>query len=485
MKIENKYSERVIERGEGYLSSVRHCIKINNSIFGKVQGSTIYKTEVDLDSLEGDCSCPYSINCKHAVALYLTYQKGKFWDADDFIKSLNKMSSNQLKEMILSKLQENPDWIIKHSIRKGTNTKDFIKSFKRNFSSDKINEAEALLPNFSFEQLLELQDYVDKSYDELAEKLGEELENGGYGYDYWDDEGYDEELSDLNKELVELIVKKSLEKNKINEVIKRESLREEMIKNAESFSHFKEKIKKVFSKEECLEFLLNLKKPNVPEIKNYVDKTNKRRLYDFINKKPGLIKSLAKVMKDQTLIFSVGVYEKDFNSIIKNFSKFGNALQEDYQIITRLGDVVDLVIKNKFKDEGIAKKLLTRHIGARYDKKQISYLSSQINDFYFIKKSFNKEHIEKDVVLLERLAQIDKRKALEFINENRSLIQRHWSDVVILFNFLKKTYDKRIIKKYIEKNQDSFKTSSHLKKHLKDIGIFISQRGGILFVEIS
>ena len=71
----------------------------------------------------------------------------------DFIKGLNKMSNNELKELILSKLKENPDWIIKYNIRKNKNTGDFIKSFQKNFSSEIVNEADALLPNFSFQQL--------------------------------------------------------------------------------------------------------------------------------------------------------------------------------------------------------------------------------------------------------------------------------------------------------------------------------------------
>ena len=193
MKLEKRYSEDVIGRGEGYIDAVRYCIKMGNFIYGKVEGSTTYKTEVDLESLEGDCSCPYGTNCKHAVALYLNYQKGKFWDAEEFIKSLDKMNNNELKEMILSKLQDNPDWIIKHSLRKNANKKDFVKSFKKSFSSDKINEAEAILPDLSFDNLLELQDYISENYDDLAEKLSEERENGNYDYGY-DDENYDEEL---------------------------------------------------------------------------------------------------------------------------------------------------------------------------------------------------------------------------------------------------------------------------------------------------
>lgn len=483
MKLENKYSESVIGRGKGYLSSVKYCIKINNFIYGKVESSTTYKTEVDLDSLDGDCSCPYGTNCKHAVALYLTYQEGKFWDAEDFIKSLNKMSSNELKELILSKLKDNPEWIIKHNIRKNTNTKDFIKSFKKSFSSDKVKEAEALLPNLSFEKLLELKDHIDNNYDELAEKLGEKRENEGC--EYWDDESYDKELFELNEKLAELLVKQSLEKNKTDRIIKRDSFRDEIISNAESFMSFKEKIKKAFSKKEYLEFLLNLKNPDIFEIKSYVDDANKGIIYGFINEKPKLIKSIAKTIKDQTLVFSVAVYEKDFDTIIKNFNQFENAIKEDYEFIGRLSDIVNLFIKNKFKDEEIAKRLLSQEENVRYDKKQICYLTSQIKDFEFIMNSFDASRSDEHVALLERLSQLDKQKTLKFISERKELLKRHWSDIIVLFSFLKKVYDQSTIKEYIEKNQDLFKTSSHLKKHLKEeCGIFISQREGKLLVEI-
>src|SRR3989344_6438005 len=177
MKLGNRYSKEIIERGEEYLDSVKYCIKIGNFIYGSVQGSRTYKTEVALDSLDGDCSCPYGTNCKHAVALYLTYQNGNLSDAESFIKGLDILSKSELKELLLSKLQDNPDWIIKHNLRKKTNKKDFVKSFKKHFSSDKLTEAEAILPNLSFENLLDLQDYIIDNYDDLAEKVNEEKEN--------------------------------------------------------------------------------------------------------------------------------------------------------------------------------------------------------------------------------------------------------------------------------------------------------------------
>src|SRR3989344_6151844 len=488
MKLEQKYADKIIERGEEYLDSVEYCLKINNFIYGQVRGSIKYKTEVDLNSLDGDCSCPYGTNCKHAVALYLVYKKGKFWDAEDFIKSLNKMGHGELKEIILSKLQDNPDWVKKHNLRKGTNKSDFLKSFKKNFSSELIGEAEAVLPDLTFEQLLELNNYISKNYDDLAEKLIEENENNEYAhsYDSYDNEDYDKGLYDLNELITETIIKRALLENKVEKILRNEYLREEIIENAESFISYKEKIKKIFEKEECLEFLIRLKNPIVSEVKEYIEESNEVILYNSLAEKTGLIKEIARSLNDKTLLFSVAICEKDLSTIIKNFDQFENAINKYYDLINYLSDVVELLNKKGLKNEEIAKKLLNRHIGGKYNKKQLNYLASQINDFDFIKKSFNKEHIETDAVLLERLAQIDKEKAFNFVkNKKELLIGRHWSNIVPLFNFLKKCYSSQVIKNYVRDNQEAFRTSSHLKKHLKEeCGIFISQKEGNLIVEV-
>ena len=487
MKLENKYSDEIIERGEGYLNSIKYCIKIGNFIYGKVEGSTTYKTEVELDSLEGNCSCPYGTNCKHAVALYLTYQKGRFSEAEGFIKSLDTMSKNGLKELLLSKLQDNPDWIIKHNLRKSANTKDFLANFKKHFSSDKITEAEAILQDLTFEKLLELHDYIADNYDDLAEKLGEEKENSDYDYEYGygNDEEYDSELFDLHEKLTEVVVTQSLEKGRVLEVVKRLSLRDEIIKKAESFLKFRKAIKKHFINDEYLKFLLNLKSPDILEIKNYVHASNKELLYDLLNEKTKLIKNIAQSLKDKVLLFSVAVRENDFNALVDTFSQFENALKRDYDLAERLGDVVRLFMKKSFKNGEIAKKLLSEYEEAKYENEQIRFLASQITDYEFIKDAFNKDRIETHVELLERMSEIDKARTLQFVKNKKDLLHRHWSYIIPLFSFLRKICGKKEIEQYIRENQDFFKTSSHLKKHLKEeCGVFISQREGTLLVEI-
>jgi len=481
-KLHEKYSENTIDKARDYIDRVVNCIKIGESLHGKVQGTHLYKTEIDLLTLDGDCSCPIGSNCKHVVALYLNYKKGKFEDAEDFIKSLNKMNNSQLKELILSKLQDNPDWIIKHNLRKNSDSKVFFKSFRKNISSSKIEEAEAILPDLSFSQLLELYDYVDKNYESLTDKIYESDEYNDNN-EHWEDEEYDAGLGDLIDKLKDLIIGKSLKSKKVDEVIKREKLREEIIDGAESFKDFKAKIKKSFLKREYLQFLLALKNPPIHEIKEVVDNSNKEVLYDFIDKKTSLIKKIAEDKKYTSLIFSVYAREKDFSGIINNFRYFDDALKEDYALHHKLKEVIDLFIKNNFKDEEIARKLLAED--ADYTKKQIGYLASQIMDFDFIGKSFDKDEIETHAELLRRMSQIDKQRTLSFIKNKKELLGRHWSDIIPLFNFLKEVYSKEEIEEYIYENKDFFRTSSHLKKHLKEeCQIFISQKEGGLTVEI-
>lgn len=481
-ELKEEYSDEVIGRGEDYLDSVKYCIKINGILYGKVEGSKTYKTEVDLDSLDGECSCPYGTNCKHAVALYLTYKKGDFNDASEFIKSLNSMSKNELIELIISKLQDNPDLIIKHNLRKNVKKENFVREFKSKFSSNKIEEADVILPSLSFKQLLDLYDYIDNDYDSLSERLFEQDEYTNE-YDNWEDDEYDAGLSELLEKIKELLVKNAIRNKMALEVIKRRSLHEDMINSAEDFIDFKNQIKKAFSKEDYLKFLLSLKSPDVKEIASYINKETKYILYDFLPEKISLVKSIGKHIKDNTILFVVAVHEKDVSFLFNNFSYFDEAIKENSEITEKLDRIAQLFKKSKLRNEKIAKKMLDQDENAEYQSEQLTYLVSQINDFEFIKKNFNLDRLEEHSVLLNRLFEIEKVKTLMFIQNNKDILRRHWSDIVIIFRFLKANYDKSIIKKYVEKNKEHF-TSSHLKNHLKDEGIFIQFTKGNMLVEV-
>lgn len=482
MELKEVYSKEVIERGKGYLGSVKYCIKIGNVIYGKVEGSRVYKTEVGLDSLEGECSCPYGANCKHAVTLYLVYKNGDFSDANGFIQSLSAMSKDELIELVISKLQDNPDLIIKHNIRKNTNRDNFVREFKSKFSTKKIEEADAILPMLSFVQLLELHDYIDKNSEDLTDKLFEQSEYTEE-YEGWHNEDYDGGLSELLERIREILVKNAIKEKKQLEVIGRISFHDAIIESAQDFIDFKNQIKKSFSKDDYLRFLINLKSPNIKEITSNINSDNKYILFDFLPQKIHLVKSIGKYAKDNVILFIVAIYKKDISFLFNNFKYFDEAIKEDYKITEKLNGIVQILRKNKLNKENIAKKLLEQDENAEYESKQLKYLSSQINDFQFIKKNLNFDRLEGHIVLLDRLFELDKKQTLMFIKSKKDILERHWSDIALIFRFLKKNYDRTIIKSYIESNKEQF-TSSHLKSHLKDEGIFIKFTKEDLQVEI-
>jgi len=74
------YDRKTIERGESYYSEGRviYAVKSGKKLLGEVRGNERYYVEVDLNDFSAICSCPVRYNCKHAVALILSYLNGKF-----------------------------------------------------------------------------------------------------------------------------------------------------------------------------------------------------------------------------------------------------------------------------------------------------------------------------------------------------------------------------------------------------------------------
>ncbi len=97
--IKRVYGETIFYRGQDYFDDdrVTSVIKFKNKLTGEVEGSTTYKTDVDLNDLRSECSCPYGINCKHGVAVLLQYMEGEYSDADNVTKCLDRMSREELR----------------------------------------------------------------------------------------------------------------------------------------------------------------------------------------------------------------------------------------------------------------------------------------------------------------------------------------------------------------------------------------------------
>ena len=69
--------ERIVGRGKSYQSRVKDlCMTSDGALVASVRGTELYSTRVEIDKnneLHSQCTCPYAIGCKHAVAMILVY----------------------------------------------------------------------------------------------------------------------------------------------------------------------------------------------------------------------------------------------------------------------------------------------------------------------------------------------------------------------------------------------------------------------------
>ncbi|NIA12012.1 MAG: hypothetical protein GWP10_20400 [Nitrospiraceae bacterium] len=104
------YGETIFGRGLGYFREgrVTNVIKFRGRLIGEVSGTHGYTTEVELDDLGCDCSCPYGGNCKHGVAVLLQYSDGGYIDCDEIMKRVEEMDRDELLEVVEEFVRLNP-----------------------------------------------------------------------------------------------------------------------------------------------------------------------------------------------------------------------------------------------------------------------------------------------------------------------------------------------------------------------------------------
>lgn len=433
---------------------------------------------MNLKTLDGNCSCPYSTNCKHAVAAYLVYEKGKYINSDSFIEYLNSLSKRKLIDMIVENLNNNPKIALKYDLKKSTNFESFVDDFIDDFSYSKMNKAEILLENFSFDQLLRMIEFLDKNEDDVFEKIYEE-------YDV-PDEG--DILYDFKYKLNEELVKKILTEEQLRQVLKRNLAIDEIADEAERFVKFKDIIKDQFSKDDYLNFLLRLKNPNLSEIKENVTKSNIFFLYALPEYNIGLSEKLSNFLDDKKLLFLVALHKEDYQSVIK-YSEVLSRI--DRSIESNILKLIDLLIKNKLKDGDIAKKILKDKYIEILKKYQIEYLVNIINDYSHLKEQLNfndqfyQDRFYKNIIILKRMFMLDKEKTRMVIGSQKNLLKkRNWNDIIEILKFLRNGYGEEYTINLIKENEDVFKTSSTLKFNLKKEGIFVNYSNGIFCVEV-
>lgn len=127
MKIdfEELFEEKILKRGYNYYleDSVHEVSKNGNYYEGLVYGTEIYEVQIEIDdngNIENmNCDCPYAKenNCKHMAAfLYYLKNDGQIENKkatrniDNYDKIVDKISENEIKEFVLTKLYENYDF---------------------------------------------------------------------------------------------------------------------------------------------------------------------------------------------------------------------------------------------------------------------------------------------------------------------------------------------------------------------------------------
>ncbi|MFH1433229.1 MAG: SWIM zinc finger family protein [archaeon] len=476
LKINDVYEDRIVERGEDYVSNVNYCIKIDDFLYAEVEGSFTYKTRVNVQTLAGDCSCPYGTNCKHAAAAYLVYKKGNYVDGCRFIEYLKSLSKEDLMKIIVDNLHNNPEIALDYHLKKSTDSEAFVNGLISDISYSKVKKAERILECFSFEHLVKMIVFLSENEGNLYDKV--------YS-DCYEDENI---LYDFECRLEEELVKRIKTEEELRTAIEIEA-GNRIIDNAESFVKFKDAIKSFLPKDEYLCFLLNLKNPDLNEIKKNLSNENRAELLRLARDNIELAERIAVYANDEKLLFLVAVYKGDHEKIIEYFCEFESIMDmniEKFVLENRLTDIVDVFMKNHFKDENIIKKLLRRDIIGKYNRKQLNYLLEQTDDYDFIKKMVDfDERFSFNAPILERMNELDKENTEMMIKRRKDLlVARDWEDVVEILNFLKEKYGNGYVKGLIEDNESLFRTSSHLKCHLKDVGIFVSYRNGELDVKI-
>lgn len=469
------YSAEIIERGEGYIDNVKSCIKIKNILFAKVVGRLVYKTEVNLTDLSGKCSCPYGSNCKHAVAAYLVYKKGCAGDADEFLNYLKGCSQAELIKIIEGCLPEKPELIKKYFFRKKKDFNSFVNDFINDFSLSELENIEDNLDCLNFEQLLKILDYVIKNEDDINDKLSENYNS----YDSFDDE--EDILYDFEYTIKKELIKKMDSQEQLLTILKQGHMNDEIVDEAEKFFKHKALIKKSFSKEQYIRFLLNCKNPDLSEIKDNWDRTFEPYLFALPNINITLAEELANYLNNDCLRFIIAYYKEDVNAIIRYFGCF-SSLKNKYYL--ELDKLVKILIKHRIVSENIARKLFSKESFENYSIGSIQFLLDNIKDKQFILDNINFEvAFLKLKLVIKRLHELGYDTGLIF-KRKEILVRKHWTEIIEILRFVRQSFGTRSLEEFIKLHKEQFITSSTLKYNLKKEGILIQNIKGKLKLEI-
>lgn len=222
-ELEDWVGSRVLQRGESYFKSgrVKNLATCPDGLLANVEGSDDYITLVSFGQSSNDselnfnCTCPYGLGCKHAVAVILTYI--------DLIKKGKKVPDVPSSDTRLKRLREGPrrddleddfedDEEIKETTTKTDPSAD-IAAFLGKYSKDKLVEMILQLSSSNPTLRLELLDRSRLSNgktNEIASSIRKEIisiMSEPSWHSHWSDEGSLADFSRVEKNLSNLFDK--------------------------------------------------------------------------------------------------------------------------------------------------------------------------------------------------------------------------------------------------------------------------------------
>jgi hypothetical protein len=225
-KIKHVYGETIFDRGKGYFKEGRvlNVVKFRNKLFGEVIGTERYNTEVKLDDLQCNCSCPYRHNCKHGVAVLLHYFSGEYTEGDEAMESIESASKEDLKEIIERLVRVNPHELLPYLLplrEKGGANEKLVKGLDKQIKT-MLKSIEHYYADVEF-----VRDFARliKTNEDILTKdqifyivkfLVEKCEDYGYFYDDYTDATMGDEIFE---NLCDAFVRKPLEESDFERLV--------------------------------------------------------------------------------------------------------------------------------------------------------------------------------------------------------------------------------------------------------------------------
>lgn len=418
--IKRVYGETIFERGMDYFEDERvtNVIKLKNTLIGEVMGSAIYKTQVDLDNLGCDCSCPYGTNCKHGVAVLLQYFNEEFNDGDEVMKRLDGMNREELRGVIDKLISMNPSNLMYLDVHSADDEKSheirveaLDKQIKSKLKRIEYSQADAGFVD-DFARLIKVNEDVltKEQIFEILEFLVDNCEEYGYFYDDYSDSYYGDEIFE---NLCDAFVKKQLEERdfeKLNDLSGRDDYdmlssffyRLSEVENPANLKDFEGHVHEFLDEDSYVKFLINCglieKAERLIESNESLGEESRFRLYLRIDKGSALEFGYRKGFYSSLIRYyhEIGAHDEAvrlFREVVNDEEK-RKQLKDDLHLYR---DIFDSITKSEKKEglEEVLRSLFERCYSLNYyglcvdagmkldDKRLLRELMDKKTDYYF------------------------------------------------------------------------------------------------------